>query len=308
MRLRKSILTLVAAVSLLSIFSNSVNGDESLDTSKPVSPFVTAKKSVDDLGRYFDRLFSTELPFIGAESVWEFDFSPKFGDLRDDPGVRLPLEATYGFSETFEMHIGYTPYFANPIDSEPDWSDGYVLFGFKKRLVKFLDEKWDFAYGVDVKEPLDLIPDDYIRANYTIYRPYAVFSKRLGETERWRAYWNLNYDQVGDHVHSSNAPGNAPDSVFGLQQGIIFTPKGEWRYSVELEYATTRLDGLKDDQWIIKPGVTWFPTENRREAWIIPGDYSIGLKFGFALDYLEENKDRSDIRVGVRFRWRLKAK
>lgn len=287
---------------------NAVNGKESDSSDNSISPFVGAKKSVDDLGRYFDNLFSTELPFIGPNTVWEFDINPKFGDIVEDPYIRMPVEATYGFSDSMEASVGYIPYLSNPAKSPSEYSDGYLTLGFKKRFAHLFGEKWDFAVGATARKPMDDIPDDYVRANHTIIRPFAVISKRLGDTERWTAYLNANYDLVGDYVHRDEEHVAQPDSLFSLQPGIIFKPGGEWRYSLELEFATTRFDGDEDDQWIIEPGVTWFPSEERRQAWFIPGDYSVGLTLGIGLDQLNENEDRSDMRIGIRLRWRLRAK
>ncbi|MCH6258144.1 transporter [Puniceicoccaceae bacterium K14] len=300
--LRLTVLMLVGA------FTLSLNAENEEQRAVPGNPLKGAKKGVDELGRYFDNLFATELPFIGPNTVWEFDISPKFGDVIDDPYIRLPLEATYGFSETLEASLGYTPYLENPFDSDPVHSDGYLSLGFKKRFAELFGEKSNLAVGASVREPLDDIPEQNIRANYLLFRPFVVYSLQLGDTDRWTAYWNVNYDLIGDHIDDTPPPGRVPDSLFSLKQGVIYKIEGEWRCSLELEYQTTRMDGEEDDQWVIRPGVTWFPSEKRREAWFIPGDYSVGVTFGIALDQLNEHRDRSDFRTSVRFRWRFRAK
>lgn len=257
--------------------------------------------------RFFETLFDSELPFTNPDSAWEFSVNPKFSDIDDDPYIRLPYEFRYGFTEKREGMIGHTPYIANPFSSSPDGSIGTLDLGVKQRVDSFFNEQIQLALGFKAALPMKEIPTDpwEIRTNYARYEPYMVFTRQKYPLSRWQQVLNISYQWIDESPFGvdTNVP-MRPESLFTLRPGLIYKPPGEWRYSLELEYVTERLDGGSGDAFTIVPGVTWFPNRIDRSL-PVPGDFDIGLRLGYVLEHLPENEGASDIRVSVRLRWRL---
>ena len=256
--------------------------------------------------RFFDTLFDTELPFTNPDSAWEFSIHPKFSDVVDEDFIRLPYDFRYGFTEKREGLIGHTPYFNNPFASNADSSLGYLNLGIKQRIDSFGDQ-WQVAVGAKAKLPMEDIPSDPwdIRADFAQYEPYIVIGHQDHPLSRWQQVLNVSYRWVDDSPFGVDTQvTEIPHSLLTLRPGLIYKPPGEWRYSLEFQYVTERLDGGKNDAYMIVPGVTWFP--NRIDHSIpVPGDFEVGLTIGFAFEQLPEDRDSSEIKAAVRVRWRL---
>lgn len=261
------------------------------------------------LGRYFEDIFNTELPFTNPDSAWDLDIKPKFKDIVDENYIRLPLKARYGFTDTLEGSAGYTPYIANPFRSRSESSYGIVEFGLKNRLDNFLDDSWEMAFGGKVLFPVDNIPFDreapYVsRDNFTRIQPFAVVSKRLTHDERWSVFVNVSYDWIDRYFLDRRNYLTKPKSLLHLMPGVIFKPGGEWRYSLELGYNTSRLGGGHENEWILRPGIGWFPDDDNPFK-PLPGEVDIGLTVDYVIESLPENSERSDVRISVAVNWRL---
>jgi hypothetical protein len=50
---------------------------------------------------------------------------------------------------------------------------------------------------------------------------------------------------------------------------------------------------------ILSPGITWFPTEEFRQGFFVPGNWDVGFKLDIPL--IDETDE--DIGVSLRFRW-----
>ncbi|MEM9159363.1 MAG: hypothetical protein AAGB46_09965 [Verrucomicrobiota bacterium] len=267
--------------------------------------FQRANDSIVKTSReFFDTLFNTELPFTSEESDWQLHLSPKFKDIIDEPFIRFPMEMRYGFSPYTEGSIGYTPFIGNPFDSDPIDSSGYLDLGFKHRAPTFINDSWELAYGLSARLPVDEIPTDSVRDNFARYQPYAVVSHRFHSKEPWNWYLNLSYDQIDRDPFRLARRDPKPNSLVITRPGIIFGPKGEWRYSLEYEYKTDRFDGGESNGHALIPGVTWFPDHEKRQ-FPIPGEFDLGLTLRYNIQQLPEDNHRSDLRVSLRVRWRF---
>ena len=276
------------------------------------SPYVSdeeleAEAERESKRRFYDALFDSELPFTNPDSSWELQIKPKLGDVDDEPFIRLPMELRYGFTEQREGLIGYTPYLSNPFQSDAVSSWGYLNLGIKQRLDPFINDNWDLAFGLKARTPVDDIPAEAheIRNNYALYEPYVVFTHENPNHPRWQHVLSMSYIWVDDDPFNVvDASGPRPDSLFTLRPGLIYKPPGEWRYSLEVDYMTERLDGGVNDSLMVIPGVVWYPDRRKRNI-PVPGDFDVGLRFGLVIDSLPEERGRSDLQVSLRVRYRL---
>ena len=287
------------------LFSFQAQGEE---TPGSRSAFERANESFLKTSRqFFDSLFNTELPFTNEKSDWQLHLSPKFKDIVNEPFIRFPMEMRYGFSPYSEGSIGYTPFIGNPFDSQTQDSAGFLELGFKHRAKKFINDSWELAYGINARLPMDEIPTDYIRDNFARYQPYVVVTHQFHPTEPWSWFLNLSYDHIDRDPFRLARYDPKPNSLGIVRPGFIFGPKGEWRYSIEYEYKTDRVDGGNSDSHAIIPGIAWFPNREKRDI-PIPGDFDLGLTFEYYLKQLPEELDQSDLQVSLRVRWRLSKK
>lgn len=252
--------------------------------------------------RLLSTLLNNELPFSNPESSLQFRYSAKFSDLVKEPYVRLPFELRYGISEYTEAYLSYQPFVNNPLDNHPISSSGLAGLGIKHRLPNFIDEQWDFALGMRTFAPLSEIPSEDPRHQFARYEPYVVMTYLIPQDERFRATLHARYDWVrGEPFFESNI-NPSPSSTFYLRPGVIFTPPGEWRYTLELEYQTERLSGPRNDGWLVAASVGWFP---ERKTWLsrLPGEFDFTLRLGYALSQLPIDRLGSPEEVDLRVRW-----
>lgn len=252
--------------------------------------------------RLLSTLLNNELPFSNPASSLQFRYSAKASDLAKEPYIRLPFELKYGVSEYTEASLSYQPFVKNPFDSHAEASSGLAGLGIKHRLPNFIDEQWDFAFGMRFFAPLSEIPSEDPRHQYARYEPYMVMTYLLPSDERFRWSLHARYDWIKGEPFFENNIDPRPDSTFYLRPGIIFTPPGEWRYTIELEYQTERFSGSNNDGWLAAASVGWFP---ERKTWLsrLPGEFDFTLRFGYALSQLPIDRVGSPEEADLRIHW-----
>lgn len=257
---------------------------------------------------FLDMMANAPLPFTGEDSELSIDIRPKFGDMIHEPYIRLPIELNYGFTRKREGHIGFIPFFNNPFDSEPESSLGYFVFGLKQRINNLANERMDLAVGFDARMPFEEIPSDLLRDNFDIYKPFVTAAYRLDNERQWLAFSSFEYHFVGDDNRNAETANTEPPSLAVFRPGIIYQPAGEYRYSIQLEYKTDRIDSGEDDGFKIIPGITWFPPPDTPVFRSIAGHFELALNLEYALSEIEEEEPGSDLGVSLNVRWRLYPK
>ena len=275
--------------------------------------------------RLFDELFDTTLPGLYKEGDWGLRFRPKMGDFLDDDYVRMLGGLRYSFSNYFDAYVDLGAYVPNPIQSGS--GSGVYAWRFGARYSWYNVGRWknDIAVGVNEEIPISDPPEE-ITDGYARHEPYITISHQFDNYPNWRIYLNAAYEFVSDSAIKSDPVSPQPDDRLFLRPGVIFYDGGKFRYSMELEYRTnvlhftndrvTPMDymGPPDDvrrpqNWILAyedvheiiayPGLTWFPTREVRDGFIIPGNWDIGVRI--KLPIIEETGQ--DIGISVRLRW-----
>ena len=252
--------------------------------------------------RFFTTLFDSELPITARPNRWSFRYNIKAGDLLDESYIRMPLEARYGLTSTTEMSISSTSFLPNPFESPSESSLGFLGLGFKQRLNSFIDDQWAFAFGAKAKASIEEIPSDDLRDQYLRVEPYVVTVYSPPSLPRWQFINQVKYDWVLENPFHSSDVAPKPFSTFAFSPAFVYTPKGEWRYSLEFEYQTDRFDGGVSDAFLISPGIGWFPRKNNFLK-NIPGDFDFGLLLTHGIERLPIDDDKDDLEVKLRVRW-----
>lgn len=287
---------IVAAIALVQINACPVFGSETNASSDEDSRNNQKKR------RFFSTLFNNELPFSNPESALQFRYSAKATDLIKEPYIRLPFEFRYGISEYTESYLSYQPFINNPFDSHAEASSGIAGLGIKYRLPNFLDENWDFALGIKTFVPLSEIPSLDPRNQFARYEPYFVLTYQLPNDERFRWTLHARYDWIRGEPFFENNLDPRPSSTFYLRPGIIYTPPGDWRYTIEFEYQTERFSDSPNDGTLIAASIGWFP-ENRNWLKRLRGEIDLTLRLGYALSQLPIDQAGSPEEVDLRVRW-----
>lgn len=252
--------------------------------------------------RFFTTLFDSELPITAKPNRWSFRYNIKAGDLLDESYLRMPLEARYGLTPTTEVSLTSTTFLPNPFESPSEDSLGFLGVGFKQRLNSFIDDQWAFAFGAKAKVSLEEIPTDDLRDQYLRVGPFLVTVYSPPSLPRWQFINQIKYDWVTENpIHDSDVDPE-PLSTFSFSPAFVYTPKGEWRYSLEFEYQTDRFDGGVSDAFLVSPGIGWFPRKNNFLR-NIPGDFDFGLLFAHGIERLPIDADKDDLEVKLRVRW-----
>ena len=252
--------------------------------------------------RFFTTLFDSELPITGKPGRWNFRYNIKADDLIDEAYLRLPLEARYGLTSTTEMSISSTSYLPNPFESPSESSLGFLGIGVKQRLNSFIDDQWAMAFGAKAKASLEMVPTSDPRDQFLRVEPYLVTVYSPPSLPRWQFINQIKYDWVTKNPFHDSDIGPTPFSTFSIAPGFIFTPGGEWRYSLEVEYQNDQFDGGNDDAFLISPGIGWFP---RKENFLknVPGDFDFGLRLSHGISRLPIDRRRDDLEVKLSVRW-----
>ena len=257
--------------------------------------------------RFFTTLFDDEMPITARPGRWAFRYNMKIADVIDEGFLRMPLEARYGITQTTEGFISTTPYLPNPFESPSESSLGFLGLGFKHRLDAFIDDQWAMAFGAKARVSLEAIPSEDPRDQYIRYQPFLVTVYQPPSLPRVQFINQIRYDWVVENpIHGADV-GPIPLSTFSFSPAIVFTPKGEWRYSVQFEYQTDTFDGGSDDAFLISPGIGWFPRKNNFLK-KIPGDFDFGLILTHRFSKLPIDEDRSDYHAKLRIRWNYYGK
>jgi len=256
----------------------------------------------EDPRRFFTTLFDNELPITATPGHWSFRYNIKVDDLIDESYLRLPIEARYGLNNTTEFFFSSTSYLPNPFEDPSENSWGSVELGLKQRLDSFISDQWALAYGAKAKVPLERIPTADPRDQYIRYQPFLVTVYQPPSLPRWQFANQIRYDWIAENPLHEWDVLPRPLSTLSLGHAIIFTPKGEWRYSMEFEYETDELDGGSDEAFRISPGIGWFP---RRNSFFerLPGDFDLGLIVSYHLSQLPIDQGGDDLSIKFRVRW-----
>lgn len=270
-------------------------------------------------GRVYSDLFGTGLPSFFREGNWRIRLNPKLGDFFEDEHVRFPIGVEYNFSNYFEVFTDIGTYFPNPFDSGGDWGTYNLRVGGKYSWWNFADSVYNVSVGFSSDMPWTEPPLD-VSDGWARHEPFIAISRELNSDPATLVYLNMAYQVVSESPFSSNPMSPRPKDRFFLRPGLIYYPGGNFRYSTELEYRTSRFDSrtpiagnyvdwigtreytrafTKVDEILISPGITWFPTEEFREGFFVPGNWDIGIKLEIPI--IEETDE--SIGVSVRFRW-----
>lgn len=287
-------------------FPLSVAGDEAKAEAYELPPLYHTYEE-EKPRRFFTTLFDDEMPITAKTGRWSFRYNPKIGDLLDESYIRMPIEARYGFTPTTEGFISSTSYLPNPLESPSQSSLGFLGLGFKHRLDSFIDDQWAMAFGAKAKVSLERIPSNDPRDQFIRYEPFLVTAYKPPSLPRWQVINQIRYDWVtGNPIHSADV-GPTPLSTFSFSPALIFTPRGEWRYSIQFEYQTDQLDGGQDDAFLVSPGIGWFPQKNSFLK-NLPGDFDFGLILTHRISKLPIDAGRDDFQAKLRVRWNYYGK
>lgn len=292
-------LALSLCVSLTSL-AGSETGSRSPDYSKFGSEWI-------------GNISGNPLPFTGSDSDLRIDFSPKLSDVVHENYIRLPIEATYSFTDKREGTLGYTPYLETPFKSGAENSDskGVVTFGFKQRLEDVGSSRTSLAAGLFAKIPLEEVPVANPRASFDEYTPFITVAHRIGDRGRWLSFSTLRYHSVGKDRRQEVDPSQVfrkPNSLGVVQMGLIYQPRGPYRYGLAFEYKTDRFDGGNDDGLKVIPSVTWFTDERTPFIRSIAGFFEFSLELDYVFSEIREEEGGSDLGVSLKTRWRLYKK
>lgn len=290
----------------------------------PLHPDNPAFEETDARGRLvqsrvFGDLFETGLPSFFREGDLRLRLNPKLGDFLDDEYVRFPVGLEYNFSNYFEGFLDVGTYFPNPFNSGGGWGTYNLEVGGKYSWWGFFDSPYNVSVGFRSDMPWSDPPLD-VTDGWARHEPFIAISRELNSDPATLAYLNVAYEFVGTSPFGSNPVSPRPKSRVFLRPGFIYYPGGHFRYSAEVEYRTSMFDSRTPDasdyqEWrgtreytrafeevheiIFSPGVTWFPTEEFRRGFFVPGNWDIGFKIDIPV--IEETGE--DIGLSVRFRW-----
>ena len=277
-----------------------------------------ARTSIMD-DRVYSDVFETGLPSFFREGNWRIRLNPKFGDFFDDDHVRFPVGLEYNFSDYFEGFFDVGTYFPNPAEDGDRWGTYNLRLGGKYSWWKIGGTDNNMSIGFNSDMPWSDPPID-VTDGWSRHEPYISFSRELGDDPARLVYLNVAYEIVSSSPFTSNPVSPRPKDRIFLRPGFIYYPGGNFRYSTEVEYRTSTFDSrapmaVAYQDWvgtpeytrafetvhevIVSPGVTWFPTEEFRKGFFVPGNWDIGVKLDIPI--IEETDE--DIGVSVRFRW-----
>lgn len=275
--------------------------------------------------RLYDTLFDTSLPGQYKEGEWNLRLQPKFGDFLDDDYVRFLMGLRYNFSNYFDIRADIGSYFMNPA-GDGAGSGLYTLrLATRYTWFEFPGPSNNLAIGLKLTFPISDPPAE-LTDEYARYEPYLTISHHPQRYPNLLFYLNTAFEIVEEAPFRSNPGTPRPMDQFYLRPGLIYYKGGHFRYSLELEYRTNALhfrnretvppayngppdDILHPENWILAyetvhefvlyPGLTWFPTRKIRDGLWIPGNWDLGLRIRIPL--IEETGQ--DFGVSVRFRW-----
>jgi hypothetical protein len=252
--------------------------------------------------RFFTTLFDSELPITAKPGRWSFRYNVKVDDLVDKSYLRMPLEARYGLTPTTEVSMSSTTFLPNPFDSPSQSSLGFLGLGFKQRLNSFIDDQWALAFGAKGKVSIEDIPTNDPRDQFLRVEPFLVTVYSPPKLPRWQFINQIKYDWVTENPFHEFDVGPEPFSTFSFSPAFIYTPNGEWRYSLEVEYQTDQFDGGINDAYLVSPGIGWFPRKNKFLK-KIPGDFDFGLLLTHGISRLPIDEGKDDVEAKLRVRW-----
>ena len=269
--------------------------------------------------RIYSDLFETGLPSFFREGNYRLRLNPKFGDFFEDDYVRFPIGLEYSFSNHFEGIVDVGTYFPNPFNGGGGWGTYNLRLGGKYSWWSVADSEYNVSVGFKSDMPWSNPPLE-VTDGWARHEPFVSISRELSDDPAKLVYLNVAHELVGTSPFTSHPVSPRPKDRIFLRPGIIFYPGGNFRYSAELEYRTSIFDGRTPEavdyvDWqgtreykrafnevhevIISPGITWFPTEEFRKGFFVPGNWDVGLKLDIPI--VEETDE--DIGVSLRFRW-----
>lgn len=284
------------------------------------------KRLLYELGyepRIYDENFETALPQTYEEGQWSFRTSPKVADFFGDEYIRVPLGLRYNFSDYFEMSFDLGTYFANPFEDEDDVGLYSLRAGAKYTWIDLADSGWNAAAGLQVDLPTSNAPL-VLTDRYARHEPYISISRQFEALPDTLVYLNTTLQFVDESPFDTNPVDPRPRDRLFLRPGFVYYPGGHFRYGFELEYRTNAIhfrdklsaanlppvgpDSRLDNRVLASeevheitaiPGITWFPNQEFREGFFLPGNWDLGVRLEVPL--VEETGE--NLGVSMRFRW-----
>ena len=285
----------------------------------PLWPSESPSSREEAPPRVYDELFGTELPGRYNEGEWSISLNPKFGDLIDDDYIRFLVGLRYNFSNYFDAFTDLGTYFPNPAGDGERTGLYTWRIGGRYTWYDIFESVYDLATGIETRVPLPNAPTE-LSDGYSRYTPFFTIGRYLRSEENWLVYLQGKYEFVDGSPFGAEKWGPQPRDRLILKPGFVHYDGGEFRYSLELEYRTNALHFRKErgndfgdegpysnrvlaseevHELIAYPGITWFPDEDMRSRFFLPGNWEIGLRV--EVPVIEETG--VDWGLSVRFRW-----
>ncbi|MBL4575038.1 MAG: hypothetical protein JKY51_02935, partial [Opitutaceae bacterium] len=269
--------------------------------------------------RIYSESFTTALPSILTKGQWRLHLNPKLGDFFGKDYIRLRAGVSYSFSDYFEANIEGGTYFSNPFQGESRTGLSNIKLGAKYSWWDVKESGYNLSVAYSADFPLNDPPLE-LTDGYARFEPSFSVSREINENPATMLYLNVAYRFINDSPFNTNPVIPIPRNRFILRPGIIYYPGGKFRYGAELEYRTTALGSIRANpefytdylgtpeytlafesihEIIFSPSITWFPTEEIRKGFFIPGNWDLTLN----LDIPIITETHENLGVALRFRW-----
>lgn len=275
-----------------------------LSAAEPVPPPSASASAGERLRARVLRMsefFDTMLPGVLQEHNMTLHVSPKFGDLRDEEYMRLPLELRYGLGHSWELSGGLTPFVPNPINTGRDhrWGPGEAKVGARYDLGSALYFFDDTTLGFEMRVPLGNPPVE-INDHYTHVRPFVSAARTLRIWPDVTFYANLLYDRSIMLTDRGPPPPQViRRNIVEISPGLLYKP-GELGYFGEYRWRHIREPGEWHLEHEVRAGTIWDIPKARTEKWNLPGKWQLELAYKVSH---EEGRDTNH-GVSARVNWR----
>ncbi len=239
---------------------NAAAAVEAMSQTREAGDGEAAKKETQD-----SLLFGNGVVGTVTERAVRISLRPHFGDLLHEDYLGLTGLARYGLTDDWEVSARVDAYIGHGLGDVPAFSDpglSRIGVGVRHQLMRQGEHELGVVMGLDYNRPVGRPPPEMADA-YSHLVPMAVFSRRLETRPEWTVFVRTRLDFV-----TLTTPAAAGDE-----------------------------DGLREDSWLIGPGVNW-----ERGDW----SWTLATSLASTLGLAEENNCRVSLAPSVS--WRLPAK